>query len=118
VLILKLTPRSGSVSISAVFVPNKDDSGVYGERIKPRKCNSWASGDSFMMRFMKSPKVSITEHVQDLDAGIRKEDVIHNHIDETYSNITAKDESDMDHGKLLIVVRDSGVGMSKENQKR
>jgi CheY-like chemotaxis protein len=110
---LKFTPRGGSVSVSAVFVPSKDDSNRILSGSKS------ASGDSFVMRLMGSSTVTITDHVQDLETGIRSEDgILHNHIDETHSDSTIEDENDIAYGKLLIVVRDSGVGMSKENQKR
>jgi CheY-like chemotaxis protein len=108
---LKFTPRGGSVSVSAVFVPDKEDP----EKIKPIKATNFFH----MIGLVGPSKVIISDHVQDLEAAISPEtDTPYNLINETHYNSTVEDESVIDHGKLLIVVRDNGVGMSKENQKK
>jgi signal transduction histidine kinase len=94
---------------STVFVPKKwslspRDSIRKGEKAK-------AATSNFMMRrrthlMVDSSKEANVDNRQDLEAGTRPENGI------------AENEGDMEHGKLLIVVRDSGVGMSEENQKR
>jgi signal transduction histidine kinase len=110
---LKFTPRGGTVTVSAVFVPNKDDFGIDSGRIKPTKTNN------FMKRFTESLRVTITDDLQDLEVGPKPENGIsNNHIDESFNSSKVKDENETDYGKFLIVVRDSGVGMSEANQKR
>jgi signal transduction histidine kinase len=68
---------------------------------------------------MRSTKITVADLNEDLEAGIIPvKYVCHNHIKETHNNSTLEDDGEVDYGKLLIVVRDSGVGLSEENQKR
>jgi signal transduction histidine kinase len=128
---LKFTPRGGTIKINATFVPNIDK--VEDVSVKPKK---WVDLSSLLHFYpfgtarSSTSRVHVTDSCQDLETGAYKiggVDSDHGRKNESNTNPTNNDtNNDMDDngkngttpGKLVIVVTDSGVGLSDMDQKR
>jgi signal transduction histidine kinase len=91
---LKFTPRGGTVTVKATLVQNidsvDDSAAIDNSSIKPKTCIDVIFSAS-------SPtKVYVTEVCQDLEAGANRRKIV--------------------FGKLVIIVTDTGAGMSDINQ--
>jgi signal transduction histidine kinase len=126
---LKFTPRGGTITIQALFVPNIDK--IEDISAKPKKLIDFSSLLRFYPSTSLTSKVHLTDSCQDLEAGPRVGSVSSEHdrkkkSNNNVNNTIPSDDRDDNHrngisttyGKLVIVVTDSGVGLSDIDQKR
>jgi signal transduction histidine kinase len=118
---LKFTPRGGTVTVSATFVPTVTDANkAISIKNKPVDFKSWMSILS-PMRWLErlcfsrigTPRVHIaTDTLHDLEEG-------NSGIPPSRTaTLDGSDDVVTQFGKFVIIVTDSGVGLSQENQNR
>jgi signal transduction histidine kinase len=141
---LKFTPRGGLVTINSYFLPDHDnviDGAVNGDGEKVRRPRNFIHTLTGWLEYLRSwftrssPKICVA-YDQDLETASFENNNLSRRMErqtcsvETDVNDNSNSQSThMKYGKnikksahslgtLVIVVTDSGVGMSKENQKR
>ena len=100
---LKFTPRGGSVSVSASFVPND------GGTTLPK----WKVANFFNIWPRWTSKVRSSDH-HDIEQG---QSASTGHLN-IHNTCPRGDSSDVINGKLVITVTDTGAGISLVNQRR
>ena len=101
---LKFTPRGGTVTIEATFVPDPPPTKTPHDEFS--RGNSFATGFSFPLQYALFKKR--------LQCFRRPRRIASDHGSDPDSSLTTMSTA----GKLVVVVTDSGAGISAENQKR
>ena len=131
---LKFTPRGGSVSVSSSFVPNEKYSlplrkpstclNIHNEQLLLFQCNStwcksifsyWTSYIASNFIYGNVSNIEKKESDVQVDHTGNSMEIIRSNKSNNNNN---NNNNDIIDGKLIIVVTDTGAGISDENQRR
>jgi signal transduction histidine kinase len=105
---LKFTPRGGTVTVCAAFVPN--------EKQVPVPLRRHSEEDYMSYRSMKV--YAVAEKQPDIEAAVPNSQELSSRSIKSYKSLKSKTKNNTINGKLVIVISDSGVGLSRVNLKR